>query len=60
MSFIYIELNICCQKIQELVQYYIAKISRTRQRMVNCVPQSDPNDPTRLPEIYDSTYIYLL
>jgi hypothetical protein len=28
--------------------------------MVICVPQGNPDDPTRLPEIYDGTYEYLL
>lgn len=39
---------------------YRVLLTRARQGMVICVPQGNPDDPTRLPEIYDGTYEYLL
>jgi len=38
---------------------YRVLLTRARQGMVICVPEGDENDPTRLPEFYDSTYLYL-
>lgn len=38
---------------------YRVLLTRARQGMVIFVPQGDPEDPTRQPEIYDETYCYL-
>jgi len=38
---------------------YRVLMTRARQGMIICVPNGNPNDPTRLPEFYDSTYCYL-
>lgn len=38
---------------------YRVLLTRARQGMVIVVPPGDPEDPTRLPEIYDPTYEYL-
>ena len=38
---------------------YRVLLTRARQGMVIVVPPGDPDDPTRLPEIYDPTYEYL-
>jgi hypothetical protein len=38
---------------------YRVLLTRARQGMVIVVPPGDPNDSTRLPEFYDSTYQYL-
>lgn len=38
---------------------YRVLLTRARQGMVICVPEGDPNDITRTPELYDSTYQYL-
>lgn len=38
---------------------YRVLLTRARQGMVIVVPPGDPEDPTRLPEIYDPTYHYL-
>ena len=37
---------------------YRVLLTRARQGMVICIPEGDPNDATRLPEFYDSTYNY--
>ena len=37
---------------------YRVLLTRARQGMVICIPKGDINDPTRLPEFYDSTYEY--
>ena len=47
------------RKLYQLNAYRVL-LTRARQGMVICVPQGNPEDPTRLPEIYDSTYEYLL
>ena len=47
------------RKLYQLNAYRVL-LTRARQGMVICVPQGDPTDPTRQPEIYDSTYNYLL
>ena len=47
------------RKLYQLNAYRVL-LTRARQGMVICVPQGDSEDPTRLPEIYDSTYEYLL
>ena len=47
------------RKLYQLNAYRVL-LTRARQGMVICVPKGDPSDPTRLPEIYDSTYNYLL
>ena len=38
---------------------YRVLLTRARQGMVICVPEGNPKDHTRLPEFYDSTYLYL-
>ncbi len=38
---------------------YRVLLTRARQGMVIVVPDGDPADPTRKPEIYDPTYAYL-
>jgi DUF2075 family protein len=38
---------------------YRVLLTRARQGMIIHVPEGDPNDPTRLPEIYDPTFEYL-
>lgn len=47
------------RKLYQLNAYRVL-LTRARQGMIICVPQGDPSDTTRLPEIYDSTYEYLL
>lgn len=39
---------------------YRVLLTRARQGMVIYVPRGNPNDATRLPEFYDSTYQYLI
>lgn len=38
---------------------YRVLMTRARQGMIICVPNGNPNDHTRLPEFYNSTYFYL-
>lgn len=38
---------------------YRVLMTRARQGMIICVPEGNPDDHTRLPEFYDSTYEYL-
>lgn len=38
---------------------YRVLMTRARQGMVICVPEGNPADPTRLPEFYDGTFLYL-
>lgn len=38
---------------------YRVLMTRARQGMIICVPEGNPDDHTRLPEFYDSTYNYL-
>lgn len=38
---------------------YRVLMTRARQGMIICVPEGNPNDHTRQPEIYDNTYRYL-
>ena len=38
---------------------YRVLLTRARQGMIICVPEGNPEDPTRLPAYYDSTYHYL-
>lgn len=38
---------------------YRVLMTRARQGLIICVPEGNPDDPTRLPEFYDSTYNYL-
>ena len=38
---------------------YRVLLTRARQGMIIVVPEGDPNDATRPPELYDSTYEYL-
>ena len=38
---------------------YRVLMTRARQGMIICVPDGNPDDPTRLPEFYDGTYQYL-
>ena len=42
-----------------LINAYRVLLTRARQGMILCVPEGSPEDPTRLPEFYDSTYNYL-
>ena len=42
-----------------LINAYRVLLTRARQGMILCVPEGNPEDPTRLPEFYDSTYKYL-
>lgn len=42
-----------------LLNAYRVLLTRARQGMAIFVPAGDPDDPTRLPEFYDSTYEYL-
>ena len=42
-----------------LINAYRVLLTRARQGMIICVPEGDPNDPTRLPEFYDGTFEYL-
>ena len=42
-----------------LINSYRVLLTRARQGMVICVPTGDPNDQTRLPELYDPIYEYL-
>ena len=37
---------------------YRVLLTRARQGMVICIPEGNPSDATRLPEFYDSTYMY--
>jgi hypothetical protein len=46
-------------RIRYLVNAYRVLLTRARQGMVIFVPAGDPEDRTRLPEFYDSTYRYL-
>ncbi|WP_198320766.1 DUF2075 domain-containing protein [Azohydromonas aeria] len=39
---------------------YRVLLTRARQGMAIVIPEGDPNDPTRLPEFYDSTWRYFL
>lgn len=41
------------------INAYRVLLTRARQGMVICVPEGNPEDATRLPEFYDSTYEYL-
>lgn len=38
---------------------YRVLMTRARQGMIICVPEGNPGDHTRLPELYDGTYKYL-
>ena len=38
---------------------YRVLLTRARQGLVIFVPEGDPDDETRRPEYYDSTYAYL-
>ena len=41
------------------INAYRVLLTRARQGMVICVPEGNPEDPTRLPSFYDGTYLYL-
>jgi hypothetical protein len=47
------------QNRRYLCNAYRVLLTRARQGMVIYVPAGDPNDPTRAPGFYDSTYQYL-
>jgi hypothetical protein len=47
------------QNRRYLCNAYRVLLTRARQGMVIYVPAGDPNDPTRAPGFYDSTYRYL-
>lgn len=51
-------INIAEGRAYQLNAYRVL-LTRARQGMVICIPEGDPNDATRLPEFYDSTYEYL-
>lgn len=38
---------------------YRVLLTRARQGLIICIPEGNLDDPTRLPEFYDSTYNYL-
>ena len=42
-----------------LINAYRVLLTRARQGMIICVPEGSPDDHTRLPEFYNSTYNYL-
>ena len=42
-----------------MLNAYRVLLTRARKGMIICVPEGNPEDPTRLPEFYDSTYQYL-
>ncbi|MBQ7531884.1 MAG: DUF2075 domain-containing protein [Paludibacteraceae bacterium] len=50
-----------------MINAYRVLLTRARQGMIICIPEGNarlnaegnPEDPTRLPEFYDSTYMYL-
>ena len=42
-----------------LLNAYRVLLTRARQGMIIFVPPGEPSDPTRSPEIYDSTYKFL-
>ncbi|MBO7101012.1 MAG: DUF2075 domain-containing protein [Bacteroidales bacterium] len=41
------------------INAYRVLLTRARQGMIICIPEGNPDDKTRLPEYYDSTYEYL-
>lgn len=50
---------------REITRFYMKNayrvlLTRARMELIICVPEGNPDDPTRLPEFYDSTYNYLL
>jgi hypothetical protein len=47
------------QRQAYLKNAYRVLLTRARQGMVIVVPEGDPEDPTRLPSFYDSTFQYL-
>jgi hypothetical protein len=47
------------ERQQYLVNAYRVLLTRARQGMIIFVPPGDRSDPTRLPEFYESTYLYL-
>lgn len=49
---------------RDIVRFYMKNayrvlLTRARRGMIICVPEGNPDDPTRLPEFYDPTYNYL-
>ncbi|MCQ2259456.1 MAG: DUF2075 domain-containing protein [Bacteroidaceae bacterium] len=49
---------------REIARFYMKNayrvlLTRARMGMIICVPEGNSDDPTRLPEFYDSTYNYL-
>ena len=46
-------------KRQYMMNAYRVLLTRARSGMVIIVPKGDPEDPTRTPAYYDSTYEYL-
>ena len=42
-----------------LINAYRVLLTRARQGMIICVPEGSPDDHSRMPEYYDSTYNYL-
>ena len=51
-------INIAEGRAYQLNAYRVL-LTRARQGMVICVPEGNPDDATRLPAFYDSTYEYL-
>ena len=43
-----------------LLNTYRVLLTRARQGIIVFIPEGDPNDSTRLPEFYDSTFEYLV
>jgi hypothetical protein len=60
-SFIGTRWNNILKKERKIYQKnaYRVLLTRARQGMIIVVPEGDRNDPTRLPDYYDSTYEYL-
>ena len=50
-------INIAEGRAYQLNAYRVL-LTRARQGMVICIPEGDLEDATRLPEFYDSTYLY--
>jgi hypothetical protein len=47
------------ERKQYLINAYRVLLTRARQGMVIVVPEGNPDDHTRKPEYYDSTFDYL-
>lgn len=47
------------ERCKYMLNAYRVLLTRARLGLVICVPEGDPDDPTRLPAFYDATYRYL-